>query len=422
MSAPRDKLLARAEEEAAEEEAAAEAEAAEGMSLAKLVAGADVDGLLALARAYRSGTDAVPRDLKQCFECYRAAAGLGSAAAEHAVALFYLTGGVVERDEREGAARLRSAADKGHTPAKVYLANLYELGIHYKADTQKADVWYRNAARSSGVTQEPGSPEYVRAMAELGCVRHCLEMIKDEATSDDDRAYFLKKAKTHGYRDKAAGARGSSPSIAGSSPGLSMPTIIDEGILTPVPPDLTAAPGEHAPAGAAAPAIAKRESAAPLGEEKKAKKATKGPGLASRIEWGLGLTGFIYASVFMGAALAGGHLLTEGARVLLANGEPVPLVGERIHWIAPLALVVIGVLPTVIVYRLPTVGRAILVGAAAGLAGELAWGFPGGVLFAVRLTQIVAFSAAGFLAALLVLGLFGGVRSSQRRIPGRKAY
>jgi hypothetical protein len=97
-------------------------------------------------------------------------------------------------------------------------------------------------------------------------------------------------------------------------------------------------------------------------------------------------------------------------------------VGDRIHWIAPLALGLIGVFPTVVVYRLPTVGRAILVGAFAGLAGELAWGFPGGVLFSARLTQIVAFSAAGFLAALLVLGLFGGVRSGQRRIPGRKAY
>ena len=421
MSAPRDKGLARASAEADDEAAAEEAAAEdEGRSLAKLVAGSDVDGLLALAKAYRSGTGSVPRDLKQCFECYRAAAGLGSAAAEHAVALFYLTGGVVERDEREGAARLRAAADKGHTPAKVYLANLYELGIHYKADAEKADVWYRNAARSSGLTHEPGTPEHVRAMAELGCVRHCLEIIKDEATTEEDRAYFLKKAKTHGYRDRASspGSRSSSPpSVTGAPMSSTLPAILDEAILTPVPAEPTA--GEGAPVAKAAKAATKKEDAAPSREDKKAKRRVS---LGSRVEWGHGLTGFVYASVFMGAALAGGHLLTEGARVLVADGQPVPVVGDRIHWIAPLALGLIGVFPTVVVYRIPTVGRAILVGAFAGLAGELAWGFPGGVLFSARLTQIVAFSAAGFLAALLVLGLFGGVRSGQRRIPGRKAY
>lgn len=418
MSAPRDKGLARASAEADDEAAAEEAAAEdEGRSLAKLVAGSDVDGLLALAKAYRSGTGSVPRDLKQCFECYRAAAGLGSAAAEHAVALFYLTGGVVERDEREGAARLRSAADQGHTPAKVYLANLYELGIHYKADAEKADVWYRNAARSSGLTLEPGTPEHLRAMAEIGCVRHCLEIVRDEATTEEDRAYFLKKAKTHGYRDRASspGSRSSAPPSATGAPMSStLPAILDEAVLTPVPAEPTAAEG--APAAKAA---TKKQDAAPSREDKKAKRRVS---LGSRVEWGHGLTGFVYASVFMGAALAGGHLLTEGARVLVADGQPVPVVGDRIHWIAPLALGVIGVFPTVVVYRLPTVGRAILVGAFAGLAGELAWGFPGGVLFSARLTQIVAFSAAGFLAALLVLGLFGGVRSGQRRIPGRKAY
>ena len=421
MSAPRDKGLARASAEADDEAAAEEAAAEdEGRSLAKLVAGSDVDGLLALAKAYRSGTGSVPRDLKQCFECYRAAAGLGSAAAEHAVALFYLTGGVVERDEREGAARLRSAADQGHTPAKVYLANLYELGIHYKADAEKADVWYRNAARSSGLTLEPGTPEHLRAMAEIGCVRHCLEIVKDEATTEEDRAYFLKKAKTHGYRDRASspGSRSSSPpSVTGAPMSSTLPAILDEAILTPVPAEPTA--GEGAPVAKAAKAATKKEDAAPSREDKKAKRRVS---LGSRVEWGHGLTGFVYASVFMGAALAGGHLLTEGARVLVADGQPVPVVGDRIHWIAPLALGLIGVFPTVVVYRIPTVGRAILVGAFAGLAGELAWGFPGGVLFSARLTQIVAFSAAGFLAALLVLGLFGGVRSGQRRIPGRKAY
>src|SRR5438270_8831525 len=116
-----------------EEEAADDAPIGEGP--------ADVVGLLALAKAYRTGTAPGGRDMKKCLETYRAAADLGSAEAEYAVALFHLTGGVVPQDLKEGATRLRAAAEKGSVAAKVYLGNLYELGIHYKADPEKADVW-----------------------------------------------------------------------------------------------------------------------------------------------------------------------------------------------------------------------------------------------------------------------------------------
>src|SRR5437867_1067170 len=94
----------------------------------------DMVGLLALAKAYRAGTAPGGRDMKKCLEAYRAAADLGSAEAEYAVALFHLTGGVVAQDLKEGATQLRAAAEKGSVAAKVYLGNLYELGIHYKAD------------------------------------------------------------------------------------------------------------------------------------------------------------------------------------------------------------------------------------------------------------------------------------------------
>ncbi len=95
--------------EARAEEAGEADEGAEGalLDMPALVARGDVEGLLVLARAYRAGTGGQARDLHKCFDCYREAASLGSAEAEYAVALFYLSGGVVQEDLKEGAARLR---------------------------------------------------------------------------------------------------------------------------------------------------------------------------------------------------------------------------------------------------------------------------------------------------------------------------
>ena len=104
-------------EERAEEEAALDLAAASAATLEQLVAAEDVDGLLALAKAHRAGTDGVPKDLKKCLECYRAAAKLGSAEAEYAAALFHLSGGVVVQDLKEGAARLRVADRRGSRPS-----------------------------------------------------------------------------------------------------------------------------------------------------------------------------------------------------------------------------------------------------------------------------------------------------------------
>src|SRR6185369_12101114 len=164
---------------------AAEDEGAEGeandastdpFDLEALKRSSDIEGLLTLAKAYRAGTAPGGRDLKRCLETYRAAAELGSPDAEFAVALFCMTGGVVAQDWKEGTTRLRSAAEKGSVPAKVYLGNLYELGIHYKADPEKADVWYRNAGRTARVEAEPDTDEYTQALAELGGARHVLAL------------------------------------------------------------------------------------------------------------------------------------------------------------------------------------------------------------------------------------------------------
>src|SRR5580692_2998402 len=151
------------------------------LDMGTLRARGDADGLLELARAYRAGTGGMPRDLPKCLACYREAAKLGSAEAEYSVALFYLSGGVVAQDLKEGAARLRAAADGGYLPAKVYLANLYELGVHFAEDSTKADVWYRSAARAAEIKADAQSPEYAKAMADLGCARFCLALAEDAA-------------------------------------------------------------------------------------------------------------------------------------------------------------------------------------------------------------------------------------------------
>jgi hypothetical protein len=306
---------------------------------------------------------------------------------------------------------MRAAADAGYTPAKVYLANLYELGIHYKADREKADVWYRNAARSSGVKDEPGTPEYARAMAEIGAVRYCLEIAEDTATSEEDRSYFLKKAKAFGYRDPSGPEGRQSP----IPPSALEP---HHGGRSLIASDAGAEPNKTAPQEKPALANAAAEPHAtntPKEPQEKAKENEKKPAPKPSVplDWSLGAYCILYAVVFMAGALAGGHALHEGAKVLVAIGKDVPLVHERVELIRPIAFGVIGVLPTLIVYRLDTLVRALVVGGFAGVIGEVCW-TTGKHLVPERMPQILGFAAAGFLASLLVLGIFGGTRSSKR--------
>ena len=93
MSAPKEaeRRAAEAEEEALDEAADSDS------SIESLVARADVDGLLDLAKAYRVGADGHARDLAACFRCYDEAAKLGSVQAEYSAALFHLSGGIVEK-------------------------------------------------------------------------------------------------------------------------------------------------------------------------------------------------------------------------------------------------------------------------------------------------------------------------------------
>jgi hypothetical protein len=404
-------------------------EAANAGDLDTLRKQGDVSGLLALAKAYRSGTVAAGRDLAKCLEAYRAAAVLGSAEAEYAVALFHMNGGsVVPQDLREGTMRLRAAAEKGSVPAKVYLGNLYELGINYKADAEKADVWYRNAGRGAKIDAEQGTPEWDRALAELGCARHVMVLARDPAVSDDDKARLLGRARAHGYglkirQDINEGDRptfvDALVSVEARSTATPPPVAVD--VVARARKDTSPetvdakrrAEGTRAKTDPPKPPLDPAAQAAAEKAERAAKK--KATDRSARLSGALAAFG--YALLFALAGAGAGYAATLGAHELVAHGHALPLVGTKTRLVFPIVLGVVGVLPAWLVYKLGTVLRALLMGAVVGGVGWVAWGTGRGAFHGDRPLQALAFGLAGFLAGLLVLGLAGGAktrRPSQR--------
>lgn len=372
-------------------EAEASAEASESAlspevesQIASLKIAGDSDGLLALAKQFRSGSSGQPRSMAACFQAYVAAADLGHTLALHATGLFFLNGGVVTRDEKEAATRFRAAADKGHLASKVLVGNLYELGIHFRADAAKADVWYRNVARSAEVEGEPDSAEWKRALAELGCARYCLELA--ESTPDEaEKARFMKIARTYGY----GGDRSSRASMT--------PEVREDLALDRL--DEQRAPRGEPSAGAL---TEKREKL-----ESELKKEAAPPVLSTTL--GKGALGFVYAVVFMGIGLVLGHVFDGEASELILKGETVPLVGTNVDAILPSCVLLLGVVPTMLVFTRAAFLRALLVAFAFVIAAEVLWGM-GRTFLPTRIMQLTDAGAVGLLAGLLVFGLFGGVK------------
>lgn len=406
--------------EAVEEAGSADALSSEALDLDGLKARGDVEGLLTLARAYRSGAAPGGRDMKRCLDAYRAAAELGSADAEYAVALFCMTGGIVSQDLKEGATRLRAAAEKGSVPAKVYLGNLYELGINYKADPEKADVWYRNAARGAGVKSDPGSGEYSMDLAELGCVRYVLALVESGKVEGDEKTRLLQRARAHGYGLKLKDAD------LGST---DRPTFLDalsnaDGSTTGagVPPAerqrANTAPETKQAKDAAQSPPAQVKEASPAPDKAPADKAPADkalPRAEGPTRTSLALAAFGYAMLFALTGLGAGYAATLGAHELVARGHPLPGLGTKTEYVFPIVLGLIGVLPTWLVYRLGTVIKALVIGGAFGGIGWVAWGTGQAAILSQRPIQALTFGLAGFLAGLFVLGLLGGTKKQPPR-------
>jgi hypothetical protein len=406
--------MANAKPEASAEETSDEQELGpDTLDLEGLKQRGDIDGLLALARAYRSGSAPGGRDMKKCLDAYRAAADLGSAEAEYAVALFCMNGAAfVPQDLKEGTTRLRSAAEKGSVPAKVYLGNLYELGIHYKADPEKADVWYRNAARGARIDSEPGSDEHARALADLGCVRHVLALVESGAVQGDEKTRLLQRARSHGYGLKiregvVADDRGTMP------PGFSQ---------VPAEPSVGAPPAERTRTSTTPESKAgrlrqeaRRADTDPPKTKEKEKEKTEGPTQTS-----LALAAFGYAILFAVTGVGAGYAATLGAHELATHGHLLPGLGTRTDLVFPLALLLFGVLPSVLVYRFFTVLKALVLAAVFGGIGWIAWGTSQVALHSNRGLQAIAFALCAFLAGLLVFGLLGGTKKQPPRQRARK--
>lgn len=372
-------------------------------SVEGLARAGDAEGLFLLAKAARQGTHGRPKDLSVALAAYRTAGDLGHGDADYAAALFSLTGtGGAERDFKDGTARLRRAAERGNLDAKIYLGNLYELGIHYAKDSEKADVWYRNAARGAGVNALPGSPALVRALAQLGSVRHAEMLAADPEVSDEERETAQKKAKIRGgsLRDKLDAQRESVPDALRVS-------------ATP-PPAGTQAARTDGDSTSAPLRATEKESPESIEQKRRdrltelAKKA-KAP---SKVTGKAGFGAFLYALLFSVTAFGAAFAAEAGARELLSHGKPLPLVGTRIELIFPVVLALVSVFPQLLVYKLSTVARSVLAAAAGFGVGWVLYGTGKLALGDARLTQAIAFSGAAFLASLLVQGLFGGSKAS----------
>jgi hypothetical protein len=403
----------------------------DALDLDGLKARGDVGGLLTLARAYRSGKAPGGRDMKRCFDAYRAAAELGSGDAEYAVALFCMSGGIIPQDLKEGATRLRAAAEKGNVPAKVYLGNLYELGIHYKADPEKADVWYRNAARGARIVFEPNSEEYENGLAELGCARHVLARVERGTLNEEDKTRLVQRARAHGYGLRLKD--GSEPSFDGLAPRADdnptdRATFLDalqkaEASAAVIASPTKAHAGDHqqraprVPETKSAKAQVEPRDATKTPGSKEAAGATSkaAPKLTRPSRFSIGIGAFGYATLFAIAGAIAGYAAMNGARELVAHGTRLPALGTRTDLVFPIVLAVVGVLPTWLVYRLGTVIKALLVAAFVGGIGWVAWGTGQAAFLALRPVQAMAFALAGFLAALMVLGLVGGTKRQPAR-------
>jgi hypothetical protein len=378
---------------------AAQGEAEASDDLQSLEEQGDLETLLSLARAYRTGDAGRPKDMKACYAAYRSAANLGSADAAYAVALFHFSGGAVEKDPTQALSFLRAAAEAGHVQGRVYLANLYECGTHYKLDAEKAGVWYRSAARAAGVTAEPETPEYAEAMAELGAGRYVQSADIPEAR----REVLQRKARALGFGVPSPASIAARPS---SDPGVPAERI------SALPGDAPAAAGRPTPSPAQASATPAR-APAPALKEKLAELEEKAP-KPSSLTLAEGLVAFFFALLFFAAGAGAGYAAQKGGDYMLSQGQPVPVFGHETQLLFPAAVALVGILPSFLFYRAGTVLRSI-VGAAIGAGvGWVLWGT--GVLTFVtsRVLQTTALGVGGFLLFALAFGIFGGAKKKPR--------
>jgi hypothetical protein len=353
----------------------------------------DADGLVELARALRLGIRGKKRDLAQCYQALSAAAELGSAEAAFRSALFHLSGVVVPEDVGEGLSRLRSAAKAGSTRARLYLANVYELGIGREPAPDKAGVWYRGVARAQDIEVDEDDPEYVRAMAELGSIRHVRIVLKDEEIPKRDRLECLRRAKPLGYALLQRNRK--LDEAQRRSIELEVEQVMEE--------------AKKEAEQKAAEEQAAEEETTEKGETTSEKDEPKKKPDPNAIPMSERLMAFVLAMFAVGAGIGVGVGLTTYAQPQIAAGEALPVVGPYHQLIVPLA-VLASLIPAALFYSWRTLALAVVGAGALAFGGSVIWKQPAGALFADRLMQAQVFGVVGLIVLLFLLGLAGGTR------------
>jgi hypothetical protein len=90
-------------------------------------------------------------DYQQAAKYYKMAANQGQRDGEFGLAVRYVTGQGVPKDDREGLRWFKAAADQGHADAQYDLGTMYEIGQGTEADLPLAVYYYKLAAQQGVV-------------------------------------------------------------------------------------------------------------------------------------------------------------------------------------------------------------------------------------------------------------------------------
>ncbi len=323
--------------------------------------------LLTSARAARSA-----KDLPRSHALYTEAASLGSTDADYALGVFALAGQVVARDPKLGALHLRRAADAGHLQARVHLANALDTGtISGQPELERAALFVRAAARSLGVAGTETEQDQ-RALAEAGIGRF-LASIPDATYEETQR--WTKKSRALGF-----GRRGPA-----SDPELP-------------PPEATV---PHPSSAGKAPPVAAKPKPKP-------KLAPSGPSAGEAAA----AAGF--SLLFLVAGWGVAFASVQAAHAAIEQGQAVLAPGTRVELLWPIAVGLVGVLPATLFYRSSAFLRALGAGIVAAFAALMLHGTGKLVLFEMREMQALALGTGAFWLTLLILGFFGGAKTSKK--------
>jgi len=99
-----------------------------------------------LAMAYLNDKNASNELKQEGIKLLSRAAAPGPAEAQYQLGMHYLTGNIVEKDQKQGIFFYRMAAEQGHVEAQYSLGVRYVLGEGVTKDEYEAHRWFKNAA------------------------------------------------------------------------------------------------------------------------------------------------------------------------------------------------------------------------------------------------------------------------------------